>query len=744
MYQVFQNPGNGRLEVAVVPGPVVRPGHLLIGNACSLISAGTERSVVQLSRRSLLGKARERPDLVRKVLRKLATEGWSKTVAQVRGKLSEPIALGYSSSGVVIACGEGVQGFRPGDRVASNGGHAEIVCVPTHLCASVPEGVSSEQAAFAVVGAIALQGVRLTRASLGETVFVVGLGLLGQITVSLLRAAGCRVIGTDLDAAKCARAVERGAEVARVGLDGPAVEALTGGLGADAVLVTAAARSAAPLVLAGEAVRKKGRVVLVGVADITLPRDVWYQKEAEFVVSCSYGPGRYDPRYEEQGHDYPAAWVRWTEQRNIAAVLDMMARGALDVSSLITHRYAVEQAADAYALIESGASPYLGVLLRYDRPPSDRGGASSSERSSGATQARTTSATTRRVAGDAGNVGVGCIGAGQFARAVLLPLVAAHPRLALQSICSGGGASAARVAERLRFAHVAADAQAVLDDEKVEAVLVLTRHHLHGEQVAKALEAGCHVFVEKPVALRMSEIFTIDDLVRAHPDRFVLPGFNRRFAPAARAVREFFAEVRGPITVSVRFNAGALSPDHWTQDAQVGGGRIIGEACHAIDLATFLTGSPPVRVYAESIGGAEAPAVTDDQCFITLRHANGSVSSIAYLAGGDATQPKERVEVLGGGRMAVIDDWMETLTSSMGTASRERTRVQDKGHAAEIDAFAAAALRGGPAPIPWEEVRAVSLASILAVRSLREGVALPVPATREEAEALDDLPLEEA
>lgn len=744
MKQVFQNTSNGRLDVVSGPGPIVRPGTLLIGNECSLISAGTERSVVQLARRTLLGKARERPDLVRRVLRKLATDGLAKTVAQVRGKLTEPIALGYSSSGVVLACGAGVQGFRPGDRVASNGPHAEIVCVPVNLCAAVPEGVSSEQAAFAVVSAIALQGVRLSRAALGETVLVVGLGLLGQITVSLLRAAGCRVIGTDLDPARCARALERGAEVARVGLDAGAVEMLSGGLGADAVVVTAAARNAAPLVLAGEAVRKKGRVVLVGVADIQLPRDVWYMKEAEFVVSCSYGPGRYDPRYEEQGHDYPAAWVRWTEQRNIAAALDMMARGSLEVSSLITHRYDIAKAGDAYALIESGSAPYLGVMLGYGPTVAPAAAPAAVAEGAAETQpAPVAPVETRRRPGDTQRVGIGCIGAGQFSRAVLLPIVARHPKVSLQAVCSGGGASAARAAEQMGFTRVAADARGLLDDPSVQAVMVLTRHHLHGPQVCAALDAGCHVFVEKPLAIDLSEIFDIDDRVRAHADRIVLPGFNRRFAPATRTVRDFFAEVRTPLTVSVRFNAGALPPDHWTQREDVGGGRIIGEACHAIDLATALTGSPPVRVYADAIGGPSAPAVTDDQCFITLRHANGAVSSIAYLAGGDPTQPKERVEVLGGGRLAVIDDWMEVTLSHAGKVTRERARLQDKGHAAEIDAFIDAVHRTGEAPIAWHEARAVSLAAILAVRSLREGVALPIPATREEAGALNGFALEE-
>jgi predicted dehydrogenase/threonine dehydrogenase-like Zn-dependent dehydrogenase len=712
LLQVIQNIRDGRLSVATVPEPVARPGHVLIANACSVISAGTEKMVLELARKSLLGKARERPDQVRRVLQKLRQEGFFATVAQVRAKLDEPLGLGYASAGIVLACGAGVREFRPGDRVASNGPHAGVVCVPRHLCASVPEGVPFEQAAFGVLGAIALQGVRLARLGLGETAFVIGLGLVGQLTVALLRASGVRVLGTDPDPARCALACRLGAERATPGLGAGEVHALSRGLGADAVLITASTKSNGPVELAGETVRPKGRVVAVGAVGLTLPRRPYYFKEAEFVVSCSYGPGRYDPEYEERGHDYPATHVRWSEQRNLQAFLDLVGAGRLDLAPLITHRFPLAGAEAAYQLIESGSEPYLGIVLEHPE--------------------HTPEVSRRlelRAEPAAGPVGIGCLGAGNFARTVLLPAVARTGRLRLRLLCSAGGLSAAHSGARLGFEAVTADEDAVFQDPDVRAVFIATRHDQHAAQVVKGLRAGKHVFVEKPLALTSAELAEIEETLAAasEPRPLLLVGFNRRFSPAAVRVQEFFAGVEAPRTVSVRFNAGPVAADHWTQVEEVGGGRLIGEACHGIDLATFLAGSPPVRVFAEAVGGPRAPAVTEDQCFITLRHANGSLSSVAYLAGGDRAFPKERVEVLGGGRLAVIDDFREVVTSVGGRVRRRRAWGQDKGHRTEVEAFARVLAEGGASPIPWEDLRAVSLASILAVQSLREGVPFDLP-----------------
>lgn len=716
MKQIIQTMRSGRLTVATVPEPVAQPHHVVIANAASIISAGTEKMTIDLARKSLVSKAMDRPDLVRRTLEKMRNEGLLQTIAQVRGKLDEPQPLGYSSAGVVLACGAGVQAFKPGDRVASNGPHAGVVCVPHHLCARVPDGVPFEHATFAVLGAIALHGMRLSRAAIGETALVIGLGLIGQLTVALLKAAGIRVLGTDLDKAKCDLAVSKmGADEARPGLSGSDVRSKTHGLGADAVLITASTKSKGPMDLAVDAVRQKGKIVLVGVVGLELDRRPFYFKEADFVVSCSYGPGRYDPEYEDRGHDYPPAYVRWTEQRNMSAILDLMGAGKLDVSPLISHRFPIDEAERAYQLIESQSEPYLGIVLTYPQGPAERQAAR--EVKLGASGSPPPD-----------RVGIACIGAGNFARSVLLPALGHIPQFHPRVLCSGKGLSAQDSGSKLGFDSASTDEDAVFADPTVQAVFIATRHDRHAGQVIKALKAGKHVFVEKPLALTVKEMAEIEAALMERPDPkpILMVGFNRRFSPAATTIRDFFAGVSEPLTVSVRFNAGPIPANHWTQSDEEGGGRIIGEACHAIDLATYLTGSPPVRVFAESIGGPSAPQITDDQCFITLRHANGSISSVGYLAGGDKAFPKERVEIFGGGRVAVIEDFREVQLCSRGRITTNKNRSQDKGHAAEIRAFADALLTGRAAPISWEEIRSVSLAALLAVLSIREGIPFDV------------------
>ena len=708
MLQISEDIHRGRVVIREQPAPLARFEHVLIANTASVISAGTEKIVIDFARKSLLDKARERPDQVRRLWEKVRQEGLASAVRAARARLDEPMAMGYASAGVVLEVGEGVQGFKPGDRVASNGPHAGVVCVPKNLCASVPDSVPLEHAAFTVLGAIALQGVRLSRAALGETVFVIGLGLVGQLTVSLLKAAGCRVVGTDLDASRCELAVKMGAALARPELAASDVAAMTGGLGADAVIITASTKSKGPIDLAANAVRKKGRVVLVGVVGLELDRRPFYFKEAEFVVSCSYGPGRYDPAYEEGGHDYPPAYVRWTEQRNMQAVLDLMAGGTLDVSPLITHRLPIEEAERAYELIERGDEPYLGIVLQY--PPVEP------ERLVRQIRLAAPKPTT-------GKIGIGVLGVGNFARTTLLPAIKRREELRPVVLCSASGVSATHYGPEFGFEIATTDENEVIRHPDVDAVFILTRHHQHSRQVISAIEAGKHVFVEKPLCLTTDELAAIEQALSARPETtpLLMVGFNRRFAAAVHAVREFFSDVTEPLTISIRFNAGQIPPDHWTQDPEAGGGRIIGEACHAIDLATFLAGSLPVRVFAESIGGPNAPEVTDDQCFITLRHANGSVSSIGYLAGGSRSCPKERLEVVGGGRVAQLEDFRRVILYSDRGRRTKRYRGHDKGHSAEIEAFVKAVQGQTAAPIPFEEIRAVSLAAILAVRSLREG-----------------------
>lgn len=702
MQQIIQNVRNGEVKVVSAPDPLARPGQVLIANACSLISAGTEKMALELAKKSLVGKARKRPDLVRRMVQKMSQEGFFQTLAQIQSRLDEPMATGYSSAGVVLAVGAGVQGFRPGDRVASNGPHAGVVCVPQHLCALVPETVSFDQAAFTVMGAIALQGGRLARLNLGETAFVIGLGLIGQITAALLKAQGCRVIATDPDEGKCKLALGMGADRAAAGLGAAEVADFTRGLGADAVLITASTKSDAPVELAGEAVRQKGRVVAVGAVGLNLPRRPYYFKEAEFVVSMSYGPGRYDPLYEERGQDYPAAYVRWTEQRNMQAVLDLMAAGRLNLAPLISHRFKIEEAEKAYDLIESGREPYLGIVLEYPD--------TAARKPEPSIELRATAAT--------GKVSYACLGAGGFGRAVILPALRKIPGLHPRILCAAGAAASAQAGEKQGFDILTTDEDMVFKDPEVRAVFILTRHNLHAPQVLKALQSGKSVFVEKPLCLTLDELAAIESALQPS---LLMVGFNRRFSPSARTVKAFFADVQQPLTLAIRFNAGEIPADHWTQDDQAGGGRIIGEACHAMDLATYLTGSLPVRVFAECVGGPQAGPITHDQAAITLRHANGSISSILYTAGGDRAFPKERVEVFGGGRTAVIEDFHEVITVAGGKTRRQRASGQDKGHQAELQAFAEALTRGGPAPIAWAELKAVTAASIFAVQSLREG-----------------------
>lgn len=714
MKQVTQNIRNGRLELIDLPEPLASPGELVIANASSLISAGTEKMTMDLAKKSLLGKARARPDHARRVLQKMQAEGFFETLRQVRAKLSEPLPMGYSSAGMVVAVGDGVQGVHVGDRMASNGPHAGVVSVPAHLCGRIPNSVSYDHASFAVIGSIALQGVRLTKAGLNDNVLVIGLGLIGQLTVMILKAAGCDVFATDPNAARCELAMQLGATKASPNLTADQVRSRTRGIGVDGVVIAASTASNAPIELAADAVRQRGRVVLVGVVGLTVPRAPFYMKEAEFTVSCSYGPGRYDPNYEERGHDYPPGHVRWTEQRNIQAVLDMMASGVLNIEPLISHRFSIHDIDRAFRLVDQNTEPYLGIVLQYESPQPPP--------------------VTHRIglhatATPTDKIGIGVVGAGNFARLTMVPLIQKRRDVALRSICSHRGVTARSLGIQFGFATVATDIEEVLHDDSVDTVFLLTRHDQHAAQIISAIQKRKHVFVEKPMALTSAEVVAIENAIYEMEDFCpqVMVGFNRRFSPAASRVRDFFSEVTEPLTVHIRFNAGAISADSWIQHPLEGGGRLIGEACHAIDLATYLTGSSPIHVYADSIGGPNAPAITDDQTFITIRHDNGSISSIAYLAGGDRSMPKERVEIFGGGQCAVIDDFQAVTLFSRGKS--EKLAVSGKGYTEELQAFIEALQTGRPWPISWNELRSVALAAIFALRSLREGIPFSIPPT---------------
>ena len=705
MKQVVQDVRGGVTSVREIPAPLAAPGQVVIATAASLVSAGTERYVVDLARKSLLGKARQRPDQVRRVLEKARAEGLLTTLQQVRAKLDEPMPLGYSAAGTVVACGAGVTSVKPGDRVAAAVPLAEVAAAGENLCARVPAGVPFEFAAYTSVAAIGLQGVRLARVALGETVLVIGLGLIGQICVALLKAQGCRVFGTDVDASKLELARSFGADEVALGSPTEAVRAFSGGHGVDAVLITAATASNEPIEFAAEVCRQRGRIVLVGVAGLNLPRPPFFQKELEFTVSSSLGPGRGDRLYEEKGIDYPIGHARWTAKRNMEAVLDLMAQGKLPVEKLTTHRFPIEHAAEAYDLITSNKEPCFGILLEYPAPS--------------VTPVRRLDL--RAAPAPGGQLGVSLIGAGNFARLVMLPNLARVGGFEFRGLCTAKGMSAEHTGRSSGFAFATTDAEELWKDKQTQAVIIATQHHLHAEMVKAALRAGKHVFVEKPLCIRAEELNEIASVVAELGDRcpILTVGFNRRFAPATRELRRFFEGIV-PLSVSHRFSPGAIPPDHWTQDLEVGGGRIVGEACHAIDTCTAIAGSPPIRVSAESVAQVGGLQTTDDCVFITIRHANGSISSVSYQAGGDRAAPAERIEVFGGGRTATVESW-DRVELWQGGRQRKASGGKDKGHRAEFAAFLDACRSGGEWPIPWTELYAVTWASLMAVRSLREG-----------------------
>lgn len=715
MKQILQNYKTGEVTVADVPPPVAQAGRVLVRAAASLISAGTERMAVELGRKSLLGKARERPDLVRQVIRKAQAEGVSSTLAAVRAKLDASNALGYSAAGTVFAVGEGVTEFRAGQRVACAGAgfasHAELLSVPKNLCVALPDAVDFEAAAFGTLGAIALQGVRLAEPTIGEAVVVLGLGLLGQLTVQLLKANGCRVFGIDTDPTRVALARTLGADDGALAGDAAraAVMHWSRGRGADAVLITAATSSDQPVEFAGEVSRLKGRVVAVGLVGMNVPRKIYYERELTLKVSMSYGPGRYDPEYEERGHDYPFPYVRWTEGRNIEAFLDLVASGSVDVRPLITHRFPIEEGERAYQLISGETSEaYLGVLLTYD-----------TERElAGRVELRApTKAGAASVREGAARVRVGLIGAGSYAQKFLLPNFK-EAGAEFVSVATATGVTARDVGRKYDFARSVSGADAVLEDGDVNLVVIATRHDSHAELARRALERGRHVFVEKPLALDDAQLDAVLSAARAS-NASLMVGFNRRFSPHARAAHAFLAARRAPLSILYRVNAGRIPRGHWIQDAREGGGRIVGEVCHFIDLIHFLTNSTTTRVYAEPVASRDHETVDDDSVFITLRLADGSNASIAYLAEGDRALPKERVEIYGEGRTFVIDDFRAATAYASGRERRTRLRGQDKGQREEVRAACAVVTSGAPAPIALADLAATTRATFRILESLR-------------------------
>ncbi len=706
MKQIVQNPGTGKLELVEVPVPAVAPGLVLVRNHFSVVSPGTEKTAIDFARKSLLGKARSRPDLVRQVLRKLSQEGPLPTYRAVMNRLDVPQPLGYSSAGVVEAVGAGVAGFAPGDRVACAGAgyanHAEWVAVPENLVARAPDALALDKAAFATLGAIALQGLRVAAPTLGEVAVVIGLGLIGQLAVQLLRANGCRVLGIDVDPARIKQAIDQGAEWgARPDGDHAGwIGAATGGHGADFALVTASSESSAPLQLAAELCRMKGRVVAVGTTAMDLDRRTFYEKELELRMSMSYGPGRYDRRYEESGLDYPIEYVRWTENRNLQAFLALAGSGAIDPGRLDTQVVDFTDAEATYEDLASGRRPGLAVIFRY----------------AGASVPTTEVALSRAPKPD-GAVGVAFIGAGNYARAVLLPALARASGVSARQIVTATGPSARRSAEKFGFAECGTDPARVFADPSVDLVFIATRHDSHAPLAEAALRARKAVWLEKPAALDEMQLESLARAVR-ETGGFLSVGYNRRFSSHARAIREAFAARGGPMAVQYTVAAGPTPRDTWLVDPAAGGGRIVGEACHMVDLCGYLVGAPPTSVFARALG--RDPEI-DDSTLLVLGFADGSTATVAYLANASPDLPKERFEVCADGRTAVCTNFRE---SRLPDGRKVKTLNQDKGQAEAVKSVIEAVRAGAPSPFALEELLAVSRATLRAAESSRTARAM--------------------
>ncbi|MFZ0799689.1 MAG: bi-domain-containing oxidoreductase [Terriglobales bacterium] len=747
MKQLLQDARTGELKVAKVPPPQLLPGCVLVRVAASLVSVGTERASAEFAGKSLLTKAQARPDLVRDVLAKMRRDGLASTIQTVRSRLDQPQSVGYSSAGEVVAVGDGVVDINVGDRVACAGAghavHAELACVPRMLVAKIPEageasqvscGVSYEEAAFGTLGAICLHGIRTAEVALGDTVAVIGLGLLGQITVQLLKAAGCRVFGMDLVRERADLAIGSGAEAACTG--GREFRDLcfqeTGGVGVDAVLITAETPSSTPVNLAAELARDRAIVVAVGTVGMELQRKLYYEKELDFRVSRSYGPGRYDAAYEQKGRDYPIGHVRWTETRNLEAFLQFIADGKLDLPSLITHRFPIDQATQAYDLMMGNTREFfLGTLITYAGAESESI-PNLSERIPVAA-----------VAISSGSIGMGVLGAGSFAQNTLLPALKAIPGVSFVGVCNATGPRSRNAAEKFGFSYCSNSEAELLQDPQIKAVLIATRHNLHATQTLAALRAGKAVFCEKPLCLTEAELAALvcTKSTRAASAKenapLLMVGFNRRFAPMAVQMKEFLSEVHEPLAIHYRVNAGYIPADHWVNDPEQGGGRILGEVCHFVDFLCFLAGACPIEVQAQTVGNPGHYSM--DNVVASLKFANGTLGTISYLANGDKSAPKERVEVFGGGSVAILEDFRRLELVRNGRKQVTRVRWgRDKGHKAEMQAFVNALLGKASAPISVEQIVGSTLTTLRLQNSSQTGQPLFVELSEFVATALQE------
>jgi len=687
MKQVVQDFKNGQIKVIEVSEPVVEPGYLIVKNCFSLISAGTEKTTVGTGKKSLIGKARARPDLVKKVVDTIKKEGLGSTIKKMKSKLEDYKLLGYSSAGEVLEIGEGVRNFNMGDRVACAGGgyalHAEIIRVPVNLCAKVPENVDLDEASFSTIGAIALQGIRQVNAKVGQKVGVIGLGLIGILTAQILKASGTKVFGIDInpEAVNLAK---------RFGLDtgttlenediGLKVKEFSNGFGLDSVIVTAGTKSNLPVNLASDILRDKGRITIVGNVGMELERENFYMKELSLNLSRSYGPGRYDPVFEEKGIDYPIGYVRWTEQRNMEAILELLSEKKLNIKELITHRFSINAAKNAYDLILKGEESFLGVVFEYKNEVERKKRIYIPEKEyKKEAKAR-----------------IGVIGAGNFGKTFIIPPLTKNSNVIPVGIATLDGADALNVSKKFGFSYSTADYKEILKDSEINTVFILTRHNLHAKIVVEALNNGKNVYVEKPLAMSKKKLKEIEEALNNATSRLMV-GFNRRFSPHSIKLKEFIGKEHGPLIANYRINAGDLPNDHWLKDPDFGGGRIIGEGCHFIDLIRFLTNSKIKALNAIS-------SVEKDNKIIQIEFTDGSIGTISYVTIGDKTYPKERIEVFVDGKVGIIEDFRRTLMSVCGKRKQFKTRAQDKGYEKEIGLFIESITKGIDAPIPPEEL----------------------------------------
>ncbi|ENW79481.1 hypothetical protein F909_03092 [Acinetobacter sp. ANC 3929] len=709
MKQILQDMANGGTTVTEAPVPQCSKGHLLISTTTSLISAGTERMLVGFGKASLIDKARQQPEKVKMVLEKVQTDGLLTTYDAVKSKLAQPLALGYCNVGIVHEVGANVDDFQVGDRVVSNGPHADMVKVPKNLCAKIPDNVSDESASFAVVASIGLQGIRLAQPTLGESFVVTGAGLIGLLTIQMLRANGCRVLAIDFDQSKLDLAKQFGAEICNPGKGEDPVAvglAFSRGAGVDGVIITASTKVSDPVIQAARMSRKRGRIILVGVTGLELNRADFYEKELSFQVSCSYGPGRYDTGYEEKGNDYPLGFVRWTEQRNFVAVLDMMAAGTLNVEPLITQRFEFEDAPKAYDALTEDKSG-LGLLLKYNSPVETR------------LEKRVV---LRPISIEPKNAVVGFIGAGNYASRVLIPAFK-KASSQLHTIVTSGGINGVIHGEKTGFAEASTDLDGLLNNKDINTVAIATRHNSHAYFVERVLSAGKNVFVEKPLALTVEEIEKIEAVynqnIQNNQYARVMVGFNRRFSPQVQKMKTLLDTVKEPKSFIMTMNAGAIPADHWTQDNAVGGGRIIGEACHFIDLMRFLAGSKIVSIQARRMGETDAVQVLEDKASITLGFEDGSFGTIFYLANGASSFPKERVEVFTAGRVLQLDNFRKLKAFGWPGFNKMNLWRQDKGQDACAAVFVDSIRDGKEAPIPADEIFEVARVTIQVTEILR-------------------------